>query len=431
MTHAATRLVLRMPRALLDPLGRTWPAPDREGLVTVQLELREGRIAQLQPLEASAAAAAGDAAPLALSPLVDLHAHLDKTFSWSAYPNLAGQMAGALAANTAEAAERSQAQVLERAERALQRAWRQGLRAIRSHVDSGGPQEQPSWEALLQLRDRWRGRVELQLVALVPLATWATSAGAALARRVAAAGGLLGGVLGPPFPLGGAARAPLRRLLDLAEQLGCGVDLHIDEADGDPACGLKLLLAELERQPRQLAITCSHCCSMALLPLAAQRRLAERLAAQAVAVVALPSTNLWLLARRHGLARAQRPIAPLALLQQAGVAVAVAGDNVQDPWYPGGDYDPLDLMRLALPALQLAPWTRQGLMPFSSVPARLMNLAWDGVVRVGAPADLVVVAASSWSELLARTPQRRVLRAGRWLEPPQWQHVDPRLARLG
>jgi cytosine deaminase len=170
---------------------------------------------------------------------------------------------------------------------------------------------------------------------------------------------------------------------------------------------------------------------MALLPPTAQRRIAAGLARHGVAVVALPSTNLWLLGRRPGLSPLQRPLAPLALLQQEGVAVAIGGDTVQDPWYPAGDFDPIELLRLALPVLQLAPWQRQGLMPFSSVPARLLGLAWDGVLRPGAPADLVVLAASGWSELLARCPQRRVLRAGRWLAPPDGQRPDPRLASLG
>jgi cytosine deaminase len=48
-------------------------------------------------------------------------------------------------------------------------------------------------------------------------------------------------------------------------------------------------------------------------------------------------------------------------------------------------------------------------------------------VREGGPADLVVLAAGSWSELLARTPQRRVLRGGRWLPPPQQQLPSPLL----
>jgi cytosine deaminase len=297
-------------------------------------------------------------------------------------------------------------------------------------VDSGGAGAEPSWEALLELRDRWRGRVELQLVALVPLPLWSTAAGRQLAARVAAAGGLLGGVLGPPFPPGPEAAAELLALLQLADRLGCGVDLHVDEGGDQWGYGVGLLTSLLERHGVAIPVTCSHSSSMALLPEPHQRKLAERMAAVGLAVVALPSTNFWLLGRRHGLTLAQRPVAPVQLLQQAGVAVALGADNVQDPWFPGGDFDPLELVRLAGPSVHLAPWQRQGLMPFTSVPARLLGLPWDGVVRQGAPADLVVLGASTWSELLARTPQRRVLRAGQWLPPPLAQQPDARLAAL-
>ena len=429
-------LAARIPRALLEPGagrgGAPLPAGDAEGLLAVQLTLAEGRIGAIQalPPDGRGADRGPEGLPLALPPLLEPHAHLDKAFSWTDFPNRGGSMAGALEANGREAAGRSAAQVLERGERALQQAWRYGLRALRSHIDSGGPQEQPSWEALLALQQRWRGRLDLQLTALVPLAHWATAEGDALAKRVAAAGGLLGGVLGPPFAEGYRHGDQLRQLLRMADRLGCGLDLHIDESDRQPGRGLRLLLRELQRTPVAVPITCSHCSSLALLPEGQQRRLAAALAERDVAVVVLPTTNLWLLGRRRGLTGPQRPIAPLRLLLQEGVTAAIGGDNVQDPWYPGGDFDPLELLRLSLPALQLAPWQRQGLMPFTTAAARLMGLAWDGVLRPGAPADLLVLGASRWSELLARPPQRRVLRAGRWLEPPAPQRPDPRLASL-
>jgi cytosine deaminase len=65
----------------------------------------------------------------------------------------------------------------------------------------------------------------------------------------------------------------------------------------------------------------------------------------------------------------------------------------------------------------LLPWQRRGLSPFSSSAARLLDLAWDGVLREGSPADLVVLDCAGWGELLARPPRRRVLRAGQWLPP--------------
>lgn len=423
--EAPQRLRLQLPRVLLDPEQADLPCGDADGLLPVQLEIAEGRIAAIRPLS--------DAPdlPLALTPPVDAHVHLDKAFSWSGHPNRDGSLSSALAANLQEGEQRSVGQVLQRGERALDQAWRYGLRALRSHVDSGGAAAEPSWEALLELRRRWRGRLDLQLVALVPVGHWPSPEGRRLAQRVAAAGGLLGGVLGPPYRRSRADRTALAALLRLAEELGCGVDLHIDESGEAPALGLRLLLEQLERQPVSVPITCSHASSMGLLPAGAQRRLAERLAQQRLAVVALPTTNFWLLGRRGERDLPQRPLAPLRQLQRAGVPVAVGGDNVQDPWDPGGDCDPLELLRFTYRACHCPPWQRQGVIPFTTVPAQLLGLAWDGIVRSGAPADLLITSASSWSELLARPPQRRVLRAGRWLPPPPTQQPSAALASLG
>ena len=421
--RAPSRLQLRLPRSLLDPRLAALPV-DGEGLVPLQLQLEGGYIRQLQPLDPAQA----PPLPLALTPLVEPHAHLDKGFTAAAFPNPGGTMAGALAQNLREGEQRSAAGVLERGERLLDQAWRYGLRAMRSHVDSGGPAAAVSWPALRELQRRWAGRVELQLVALAPLAHWSSPAGEALARQVAAGGGLLGGVLGPPFARSRDDRRHLAALLALAERLGVGLDLHIDEADRQPACGVRLLLSLLGDRPAPVPITCSHAASLALLPPGPLERLAERLAAAAVAVVALPLTNLWLLGRRPGQVPLLRPQAPWPVLQRAGVTVAIGGDNVQDPWYPAGDGDPLELLRLAPLTSHLWPAGRRGLAPFTTAPARLLDLPWDGLVRPGAPADLLLLEAGGWGDLLARAPQRLVLRAGRWLPPSPLQQPPQRLA---
>jgi cytosine deaminase len=132
--------------------------------------------------------------------------------------------------------------VLERSEAALERSWRYGIRAIRSHIDSVGPGAQASWQALIAQRQRWQGRVDLQLVALAPAVHWLGSEGEALARQVVDGGGLLGGVVGPPYALGGlAVQEAIAALLALAERLGCGIDLHVDEADRHPGQGVALV----------------------------------------------------------------------------------------------------------------------------------------------------------------------------------------------
>lgn len=427
MSDGAWLPPLRLPRTLLDPRLPDLPPADGEGLVTVSLLQRDGRLSAIRP--AGKAADAG--APLAITPLVEPHAHLDKAFTAAAYPNPEGSFAGAFAANSREHSSRTRESVRQRGERALQLAWRHGLRAVRSHVDSLGPAAALSWEALDDLRRDWRDRVELQLVALVPIQHWLTPAGEALAGRVAAAGGVLGGVVGPPFASSGADGRALLALLRLAERHGCGIDLHIDEASDQPGRGLRLLTALLHQHRIRVPLVCSHASSMALLSERACRRLAEAMAEAGVGVVALPTTNLWLLGKRQAHTPLLRIQAPWQQLQRAGVNVAIGGDNVQDPWYPGGAFDPIELLRLTVLLSHGQPWRRLGLAPFSSAAARLLGLSWDGVLRLGGPADLVVLGAGSWAELLASAPQRRVLRAGRWLESPEAEQPSPLLAGLG
>ncbi len=431
---------LRIPRMLLDPRDGRLPQGDGDGLVSVVLEIEAGRIQALHPApEPPDASAMGRDAqgpappgpPLALTPLVEPHAHLDKAFSAARFPNRAGTIAAALAANQAETSCRTAEDLEQRAERALLRAWRQGLRAIRSHVDCGGERGDLSLEVLEGLRRRWADRLELQLVGLVPIQHWGTPQGRSQARWLAERGGRLGGVIGGPLGNGSGDGDAVLETLRLADQLGCGVDLHLDEGVSHRGRGVRLVCEALERQRLQVPVVCSHACSMALLPPRACQRLVDRMARLALGVVALPSTNLWLLDRRAEATPTRRAQAPIRQLQNSGVVVAVGGDNVQDAWFPGGDFDPLEVLRFAVVASHLHPWSRQGLSPFSTAAAQLLQLEWDGILRPGSPADLVVLDAHNWSDLLARSPQRRVMRGGVWLPKPEREEPAAQLRGWG
>ena len=406
------------PLGLLDFTPST-PLPDvaKQGLTPVRLDWHQGRLREPKSLPA-------DHVPpsrMVLPRLVDCHVHLDKAYTWQEHPNLSGSYAGALDANLREHNTRTVASVLQRGERAMERAFANGLRAIRSHVDSGGPGAEPSWDALLTLQQRWRSRIDLQLVALVPLAFWGTAEADVLARRVAASGGCLGGVVTPPCG-SSVVTEQLEALLRLADRYSCGVDLHIDEADHGAAEGMVQLLKALRRVPVQVPVTCSHASSLSLLPAPRLMRLAERMAAAQINVIALPLTNAWLLARADHATPLQRPQAPIRQLQRCGVPVAVAGDNVADPWFPGGDFDPLALLSASMPLTQLLPWQRLGLAPFTTAPPAILQLEWDGVLRAGAPADLICTEGRGWSDLIQCSPQRQILVNGHWQSSPSARH---------
>ena len=413
MSGASSQVEAWLPRSLLRlRSGSAIPAATAEGLTPVRLSWADGRLQEPELLSTPA----DRLNALVLPRLVDPHVHLDKAFTWSTHPNLGGTYDGALEANMREHGIRDLQAVLARGDQAISRACDHGLRAMRSHIDSLGPGADASWEALQALKTQWHGQVELQLVALVPIAHWSTTEGKQLGQRVAASGGLLGGVLVPPCR-GTSVRRDLRALLTLAEELGCGIDLHIDEANHGPAQGLQQLLRALEQVPCSQPITCSHASSLALLSPQRLRRLAERMAEHRLQVVALPLTNGWLLGQSPEATPLRRPLAPIRQLQRAGVRVALGGDNVADPWFPAGDFDPLALMASCIPLAQLAPWQRLGLSPFTTAASAVMGLGWDGRIGCDAPADLIVLEADSWSEALRRPPERRVLIRGRWWKP--------------
>ena len=345
------------------------------------------------------------------------HCHLDKAFTWCQAPNPSGTISGALAANLQEHRSRSAAGVTETINQALETAWRQGYRALRSHLDLGWVGSQATWEAVTHTWDAWSTRLQLQPVAMAPLELWGTTTGATLARQAGRLGGGLGGALDLHNVQGSLWRDHLARLLHLAADHGSIIDLHLDETCDPRSRCLEGLLDLLEQEPFPVSVTVSHGCSLAYHTPEQVHRTAARLAALHIPLVSLPTTNLWLQDRANRRRTPRlRGLPPIHELQEAGVTVAIGGDNVADPWFPGGNFDPVELWRFAVPVTHLHPWERQGLTPFTSAPAQVLGLAWDGVLRHGCPADLILTEATSWQALLSK-PQRLRGAAGWALAP--------------
>ena len=410
-TKASGRIDVLVPRCLIGEganiLGVT---VDFEGLCSLQVEWRHGKICSIKGLKDASKVPNEILLPRFPEP----HAHLDKAFSWSRAPNYKGSYQEALVANLNDYKSRSQGQLLFSVEKSLNLALVNGIRAIRSHIDSFGENVMRDWDLLEDIRKKWRDKIFLQFVALVPLEFWQTYEGELLAQRVALNGDLLGGVIAPPFNKKKTIKS-LLHLVQLANRLNCDIDLHIDESQSCPAAGVKLLLEVLGRIKNEISITCSHLSSMALLRDKSISNLAKEMAEKKLNVVALPLTNSWLLGRNERSTSIKRPLAPIFQLQKAGVVVSVGGDNVNDAWFPFTNFDPINLMAFSMPIAHLTPWERLGLSPFTSSAASILNLQWDGVLQKGSPADFVLLDSNSWVKALSERPKRRVVVNGEFL----------------
>jgi cytosine deaminase len=131
-------------------------------------------------------------------------------------------------------------------------------------------------------------------------------------------------------------------------------------------------------------------------------------------VVTLPAANLFLQGR-DAAKLTPRGLTRITELQGAGVTVACASDNIQDPFVPSGSGDLLEIARWTLLAGHLGfNDLGRAFEMVTSAPARLMGLADDYGIRVGARADLLLTDAADPADLVASGPLvRTVLVNGR------------------
>lgn len=363
---------------------------------------------------------------IVLPAFIDCHTHIDKGHIWPRKPNPDGTFMGALNAVGADRAARWNAtDVVRRMEFALRSAFAHGTKAVRTHLDSVPPQEEISWPVFEEMRERWQGRIELQASSLFGIdAGRDTGWLEGLARRVAAAKGVLGAVTYMVPDLD----ELLDRIFTHAIELGLDLDFHADETDDVAAMSLSRIAEAALRHKFEGKVLVGHCCSLARQPDAAVLATLDKVARAGVAVVSLPMCNLYLQDRRQdGTTPRWRGVTLLHEMSARGIPVAVASDNTRDPFYAYGDLDMLEVYRMATRILHfdhpVADWPRT----MAATPADIMRLPHAGKLVAGGPADLVIFKGRSWTELLSRPESDRiVVRDGRSIERnlPDYSELD-------
>lgn len=387
-----------MDGADLRPADLTGVAiPGRPG--RFDLRVADGRVAML-PSQA-------DGGGLVLPLLTDAHVHLDKTFTAHRLGDRPASLHAAIALCEADRGQWTPADIRFRATRALERAWRHGTGAMRSHVDWTTAEVPPAWPVLCELRQEWRGRVELQLAALVPLDLFA-EAGASIAARVEADGGVLGAFVYRNRDIG----PGLGRVFELAVRHDLDLDFHVDEGLEPEAAGFDHVVALTARHGLRGRVLAGHGCALSVRPEAEVREQLAAAAAAGVTLCVMPTTNAWLQDALPGRTPRLRGIAPLIEARAAGVDVVIASDNCRDAFYPHGDYDLMDAFRAAVLAghLDADAW----LDAITALPARIGG---GRGLSDGGPADFVWYDADDADDLVARPrAARRVWRGGRTLQ---------------
>lgn len=421
---------LRAPRSLV-PAALAARADDE--LIAIDLLVDGGRIGAIEAAGTMPAELGPDLdASMVLPGMIDCHTHLDKGHIWPRQANPTGDGAGASMATQRDRRARWSAEdVRRRMEFGLATAYAKGVVAIRTHLDSLAPQAAISFPVFRELRERWAGRVDLQVSSIAPLDVFLGDEGRQLADIVAESAGQLGCVtrsaLHPAEPMPPDLDAALSRVFTLAAERGLDVDLHVDEST-DPRSRALIHVARIAAaQDFSGRILCGHCTALALQ---SDEFIEETIAAckdAGIDIVSLPTVNMYLQDRSPEARTPRwRGVTVLHEMKARGLRVAVAGDNCRDPFYAYGDHDMLDTFTQAVKILHLDHPLGDWIRAATETPAAIMGID-RGVLKAGGPADLLVLKARNYSEMLSRTQfDRSVLRAGRAIDTrlPDYRLLD-------
>lgn len=398
---------------MLDLILRHCTLPD--GRRDLDIGVRDGRIVAVEPALAATAAEEVDAAgQLVTPPFVDAHFHMDSTLSYGLPRiNQSGTLLEGIALWGELKPTLTQDAIVERALAYCDWAVGKGLLAIRSHVDVCDPRLL-AVEALLQVRERVKPYLDLQLVAFPQDGVLRSPGALALLKRALDLGvDVVGGIPHFERTMGEGAES-VRILCELAAERGLRVDMHCDETDDPLSRHIETLSFHTQRLGLQGRVAGSHLTSMHSMDNYYVSKLLPLIAEAGVAAIANPLINITLQGR-HDTYPKRRGMTRVPELLAAGVPVAFGHDCVMDPWYSLGSGDMLEVAHMGLHVAQMTSQAamRQCFDAVTTTPARILGLEGYGL-DVGCRADLVLLQARDVVEALRlRAHRLLVLRAGR------------------
>ncbi|MFZ3567023.1 amidohydrolase family protein [Streptomyces sp. BH097] len=386
----------------------------------VDVRIADGRVREVVdhvPGGAPAPDAVDLRGALLLPAFVDGHAHFDKTLlgaPWRPHRStrtLHDQIMSERASRATEPVP-----VAERATALARRVIATGTGHVRSHVDVDPDVGLGNLHAVLGVREAFRDRLGMQIVAF-PQSGVVTAPGVAELLDAALAEGadLIGGL--DPVGFDGDAAGQLDIVFGLAEKHGKGVDIHLHDGGTTGTGQLRDIAARTAALGIGGRVTVSHAYSLGAVDDAELDRTADALASAGVAIMTNGPAG---------------PMPPVMRLRGHGVRVFAGSDNIRDTWWPYGTGDMLE--RATIIGLRDGLMTDEELRVAASLVTdqAAAALGLDGYgIAPGCRADLVAVAAGSVPEAVADHPRRvLVLHDGKVVGP---EPVDtyPRFAPVG
>lgn len=369
------------------------------------IDVENGRISDIRPTspDATGQTTVDIGGELLVPAFVEGHIHLDTSFYGGRW------VPHRPCTNGFDVHERVafQADNMAKAEPMAERAIKQldlcighGTLQMRSHVMVDASVGLRSLETILEVREKYRDLIDIQLVAF-PQSGILKSPGTAelLDEAISLGADLIGGL--DPASFDRDVTAHLDVVFKIAEKRGVDIDIHLHEGGSMGAFSIEEICSRTEALGMRNHVSISHAYGLGDLPTDAARKIAARIAACGISIM----TN----------APGHHSFPPVALLRAEGVNVFSGSDNIRDSWWPYGDGDML--RRAEIIGYRSGFFTDEELTTafdiVTSAGARALRLDGYGL-EIGAKADFVTLQAGHIAEAVVGFPgNRRVFKEGR------------------
>lgn len=393
-----------------DLLLRGAQLADRDSPVDIAIE--GGLITAVGDAHGATAGETIDLAGRVVTPgLVEAHIHLDNALLDDRVTATWGTLDEAIRITGEAKRHFTVDDIRARARRALDLAVRAGTTAMRTHVEVDPIVGLTGMEAVLPLREEYRNALDLQVCAFPQEGILQSPGTEGLLRRALTMGAdLIGGC--PYNDSDGPEH--VRIVFALAVAFGVDVDFHVDFADEPDRLHIREVVAETLRTGWRGRVVVGHLTELAAVPPYRQGELVADIANAGIGVVVLPATDLYLMGRRDEL-NVRRGLAPIRRLLDGGVRVALASNNLRNPFTPVGTADLVDMSYVATLAAHMGTPAdvRRLLNTITVHPAAMLRLP-DYGLEPGCRADLVAWECERVEDIVTmRAPRMLVVKRGR------------------
>ncbi len=230
--------------------------------------------------------------------------------------------------------------IYSRSEKSLLTLLNQGAKVARTFVDADQQVGQLCIDAMLELKHRYQDQIALE-IAVQPLRGVLNPKAYKPFAEACAKADLVGGLPSKDPD----SKEHLSAIFDIATKHNLPVDVHVDQLNSPHERETELLLDFVEAYNFKNKVNAVHAISLAAQPYAYQHEIAFRLKKNNIGVIVCPSAAISMAPVKNSrppheaLAPIHNSIAPISILLEHDVKIALGVDNIHDLFMPLVDGD--------------------------------------------------------------------------------------------